>query len=67
MFDDMEIDQTDSYTRLHADHIALMKEYGKLVGSHAAAVDLRKLAEKRIAELELELASVRARITELEA
>ncbi len=52
MFDDMEIDQTDSYTRLHADHIALMKEYGKLVGSHAAAVDLRKLAEKRIAELD---------------
>ncbi len=61
------VDMSDCYERLHADHVALMKEYGMLVGSRAAALELRDLAEARVAALEAELAAANARIKKLEA
>ncbi len=57
------VDMSDCYERLHADHVALMKEYGMLVGSRAAALEMREAAEKRAAELESKLAAAMANIT----
>ncbi len=55
------------YARLCDEHNNLMKEYGKLVGRHAAAVQLREDAEKRVTELEEELAAALVKVAELEA